>query len=97
MNITNRLLCKIELYCILHNVQKWNDVPYNCVNCKYLDDHTLCVHARREIDGKDLYHFYSSSNFRKFSDKVIEGGNPTQLKLQYGYIGCENWEKKSKI
>lgn len=52
---------KIKLYCILNNVQSWEDVP-SCWNCRY--ERTGCKDKRR-------IYFFSDFKIKKFDTEPL--------------------------
>lgn len=78
--IISKLLDKIKLYCILHNAQDRDEVPYHCSNCKYLSYN--CTKRN------PIYFTFSSNNtYKNFRDGI-------SLESFYTFSGCDKWEKK---
>lgn len=80
-----RLLRKIELYCILHNIKDWENVPYHCFGCIAVTTKNC---STRSSEG---FKFRSNLKFRKFKVGHI------QTKNYRNYTGCLLWKGKNKI
>lgn len=59
-----KLLRKIKLYCILNNVENWDNVPYHCYNCVWSD----C--QRHKVKR---FNFRSDNKFRNFDIEQANG------------------------
>lgn len=79
--ITSKLLKKIELYCILNNIDNWDNVPYHCFNCQHNQTNN-CIYLI------NIYLFSCRDNYRKFQ-KGWERSVNTNM-----FTGCDKWQKK---
>lgn len=101
--ITSKLLRKIELYCILNNLNLNNasdlsKIPYDCLTCNHLDRNRFNQSQDAELGCKihqfsNTFKFNSNIHLREFKkewpkDEDEKKGN------RIIFIGCERWEKK---
>lgn len=83
-----RLLRKIELYCILHNVDNWDDVPYHCESC--FNRNGIICNIKQSEKG-EIIKFINDGNFKNFK----KGTGDEEFRSSY--TGCLKWKEKEKI
>lgn len=96
--ITPKLIRKIELYCILNNLNLNNasdlsKIPYDCLTCNHLDRNRDVELGCKIHQFRNTFKFNSNLRLRKFKkewpkDEDEKKGN------RIIFIGCERWEKR---
>lgn len=87
MKIPPRLLRKIELYCILNNIDDYtrDTIPHECSSCVNGRGHIRCIKHQNEI-----FKFHSNGNYKELKPEWPEGtSSPCHI-----FYGCLNWVKK---
>ena len=96
MKTPDKILRKIELYCILHNTKNRNfdTIPHHCSTCskKVRVGVQYCG-----IKKEETFAFLIDINFKKFIDvsaKILSTFSEETLNTFRVYHGCEKWKKR---